>query len=236
MALVEAGDATVRSEPHGRTRQVVEHAADHMAQGMATERVTAQQYHVDRQNQRAHPDAEGFIAGGRIDEPHRLPNILEQEEPKPQRDEQKIPVNILQDQRKGTLARVLFFRLRNGAGNRVEKKRLVISPPVIITGEPEQARRPQDQQGRGEGQPARPPTRFRPEQAMRRSTEYLRRIQGRQVRTVVIILPLKRRPGGVDHKGREADKSHNGTYPPSVAAGGLAEAGDGVGYVCFGHG
>ena len=65
-------------------------------------------------------------------------------------------------------------------------------------------------------QPHRPPARPWPEQAVRRLTEYLRRVERREIRSRVVELALKRRPGGVGDEGRQPQEHHERLNPPRI--------------------
>src|SRR6185295_14960612 len=60
--------------------------------------------------------------------------------------------------------------------------------------------------------------------AMRRCTEQLRGVEGRQVWSPEIILSLKSRPVGIDEKTGEAEEYQKRLHPPPVPARSLAEA------------
>ena len=120
-------------------------AADEMAQRMTTKRVAAQQHDIHRQHERADADAERFRPVRGIDEPHRFPDIVGENENENEREVEKIAMHVLHDEREGTFAEIGFARLADGAGRRIGPERFVICAAVIITGEPESARRPKNQ-------------------------------------------------------------------------------------------
>ena len=70
------------------------------------------------------------------------------------REIKKIAVNVLNDQREIFFAQIRFARFADGAVDRVGPERLVIRAAIIIAGETETGRNPQNQKCRRERQPA----------------------------------------------------------------------------------
>ena len=81
-----------------------------------------------------------------------------------EREIEKIAMHVLHDERKGTLAEIRLARFADGAGRRIGPERFVVGAAIVITGEPESARRPKNQKRRRKQQPARPPSGFGPNQ------------------------------------------------------------------------
>src|SRR5262245_18861718 len=78
---IEAARAIVGRLLHRIPRQLVDEPAHDVPEGMAAERVTAQEDDVEGEHERAEPDAE-LLAPGAIVEPQRLPHVVAQEEQK----------------------------------------------------------------------------------------------------------------------------------------------------------
>src|SRR5947209_1047416 len=113
-----------------------------MTQGVAAERVAAQQHHVNQQHDCSQTDPKPAI------KPERLPNVVSEYENEDQRDIKKVAVDVLHDERERPFAEVSLARLTDGARRRIRPERLVICASIIIAGESEAARRPEDEQGR----------------------------------------------------------------------------------------
>src|SRR5215475_11420490 len=94
--------------------------------------------------------------------------------------------------------------LCNCACRRIRPERLVIAPAIVVARDPESTRRPKDEERRRKRQPDRPPRGLRPEPAMWRTAEDFRRVEGRKIRSKVIILSLKCRPRRIDDECRQA--------------------------------
>ncbi len=111
------------------------------------------------------PTPKTLLAGGGVGEPHRLPDVVREEQDEHQREVQEVAMDVLQDQRETNARPVALARLADRAGRRVGPERLVVGAAVVVAGEPEQPRRPEDQQRRRERQPAGPPAGLRTHQA-----------------------------------------------------------------------
>src|SRR5438552_3745009 len=127
-------------------------------------------------------------------EPHRLPHVVRQEAEERQREVEEIAVRVLEDQRKRALAEVAGARLADGAVGRVGPEGFVIGAAVVVAGKPEAARRPENKERGRPRQPRRPPVRFGAEPAAGRLAEQLRRVERRQVRPEVVVIPLEGGP------------------------------------------
>ena len=113
-------------------------------------------------------------------------------------------------------APIVFTRFADGAGGRIGPESFVISAAIIIAGQPESAGRPQDEESRGPWEPGGPPTGFGSEPAVPGFAEQFRGIEGREVRTGVVIAALKSGPGGIENKGGEAGADQKRLHPPKV--------------------
>src|SRR5687767_6242975 len=116
-----------------------------MPERVAAEGETAEQHDVECEHESADADPEGSLAGRGVEEPKRLPDIDREKNDKEEREVEKIAVHVLHDQREGTLAEIRFSRFAHGAGRRIGPERLVIGAAIVITGEPQSARRPENE-------------------------------------------------------------------------------------------
>ncbi len=203
--------------PPGRVLgQQVETPAHQMTEGVAAQGVAAQQDHVDGEDQSADADPESGLPGGRILEPHGLPGVVGEDHDEDEGEVQEVAVHVLQDQRERALAAVALARLAHRAGRRVGPERLVVGAAVVVAGQAEAARRPQDQERGRPRQPAEPPRWLGPEPGMVGVTEELGRVERRKVVAVGVVLALESSPGGVDDEGGEAQKYGDRLKPPGV--------------------
>src|SRR2546428_12606042 len=113
-----------------------------MPERVAAERVSAEEDHVRGQDQRADADAESG-------EPHRLPDVVREDREERDGEVEEEAVHVLQYERHRALAAVGLSRLAHRAGGRVGPERFVVRAPVVIAGQPEATRRPEDENGGG---------------------------------------------------------------------------------------
>src|SRR5476651_2151693 len=111
---------------------------------MAAERVTAEEDHVEQQDERADPKAE--MPASLILESARLHEVNEQQQDEDQREIQSIPVQVLHDERQTILAPVTLARLPNRTGKWVRPECFVVGAAVIVAGEAKEPRERQDQE------------------------------------------------------------------------------------------
>ena len=194
-----------------------------VAHGMTSQRVSGEQYHVAQQHEGADADAERLLAGDGIGEPEGLVDVIAQHQQEQERNVQEVAMDILHDQREGGLSPVSSAGLADRARGRIRPERLVVGAAVVVAGDPEDPGKGQDQQSRREDQPARPPGRLRPEPRVRRAAEELRRVEGRKIRSVGIVVALECGPGRVDDEAGEDHEDDRRLHPPSVTAHALAE-------------
>ncbi len=198
---------------------------------MAAERVAAKEDDVGRQDERTETNAEADGPGRRIGEPQRQPHVIGEDDDEEQRQIEKVPVDVLEDQRERALAEIRLARLADGARRRIGPERLVVRPAVVIAGEAEAAGRPQDQQRGRKRQGARPPAGLRSEPRVRPLAEEQRRVERRQVRPGLVVSALKGGPRRIhDERGQTEEREHR-LDPPGVAPGGLPEPA-----MCFSQG
>src|ERR1700733_5690315 len=112
---------------------------------MAAQRISSQQANIQRQYKRSHADAEADLAGCRIGEPERMPDIGRQKEKEDDCQVHEIAVDVLQNERERIFAPIRFSRLADRAIWRISPERFVICPAIVIAGKAESARRPEDQ-------------------------------------------------------------------------------------------
>src|SRR5262245_26169857 len=198
-------------------------APDEVPHGMAAQRVPTQHDHIHRQHERADSDTKRDYTGRRIREPERFPDIGCQNEKENDGKIEKIPVNILNDQRERMLTAIMLPRFSNSTCGRIHPESLVIGSAVVIARQSKTTRRPKDQKRRRERQPYRPPAWSRPKPTVRRIAEDLRRVERRKIRSEIIVIPLKCRPRRVDNECRQSTKDRQRFGPPRVATCGLTE-------------
>src|SRR3954468_8489556 len=183
---------------------------------MAAEGVASQQQGVRRQDEAADADAE-MARTRTIGEPERLDRVANQNDDEHQPEVQKIPVHVPEDEREESLPQVAVARFSNRAGQRIGPERFVIGAAIVITGEAESARRPQNQQRCRKRERARPPPGFRAEPRVRAVAKQQRRIERRQVRAIFEMVALKGSPCRVDDERGECEKNEERLKPPRVA-------------------
>jgi hypothetical protein len=200
VVAIQATHTVVELVTDGVFGDAIERAADQVSEGMATENITAEKHHVDRENQGAYAHAEP------IGKPERLPGILDEECPDQIREPQKIAVEILHDKGETLLAEIRLAGLADGAGGRIGPKGFIVGPAVVIASEAEEARDPKNQQRGGEWQEGWIPGWLRAEPGVRRIAEDLGGIERRYVGTEGIIPVLPGGPIGVNQKSAESEK------------------------------
>src|SRR5579883_449085 len=218
VTAIQRRDAIVTRLTHRTLRNLIPAAAGQVAQRVAPERIGTQQDRVDDHDQGAEGDSEALSAA--LPEPQGPPGITQQDKDENDRQIQEVAVHVLKNQREAALSPVGLSRLPHGAGGRIGPEGLVVGAAVVVAGQAESARSPQDQHGRGERQEHRPPRGRRGGQQ--------RRVKRREViRAVVsaagIVIALERGPRRVHDKRREAQEHQQRLAPPGILAPGLAE-------------
>ena len=165
MPLIEATHAGITFGAGRLLGRFIQKPTDQMTQGMTAQGVAAQKKNVERENNRSNADAKMFNAAVR--KPQAFPNVIREIDQEQHTEVQEVTVNILHDEREGPFTQIEFAGFADGAGRRVGPERLVICAPLIITGKPKTARRPQKQKRRRKRQPGGPPAGDRPEPAVR---------------------------------------------------------------------
>src|SRR5262249_46744975 len=127
---------------------------------------------------------------------------------------EKIPMNILDDQRQRSLPTIVLPWLSHGASRRVSPKCFVIFPPIVIARQTEPTGRPKNQERRRKRQPKGPPSRLGSKPAVRRVGEDFGRIERRKIRSGKVVIPLKRRPCCINNECRQTAKDCQWFGPP----------------------
>src|SRR5277367_185187 len=115
-------------------------------------------------------------------------------------------MDVLDDEREGSLAEIFFARLADGAGRRVGSEGFVGRAAIVVASEPESAGRPKDEHGGGDGC-GQPGGEFAEPGIVTGGAEKLGRIEGRQIRSEAEMIALHRGPGGVNDECSETEES-----------------------------
>jgi hypothetical protein len=231
-ADVEIGEGR-RAEAHPGPRHVAVQAADAPVDGEAcrclgqvTQRMAAQRAAAEENH--AHPDAERHRAGRGIGEPQSLPDVVRQED----EDEiEEIAVDVLEDERERALAEIAPARLAHRACRRIGPERLVIDVAVVVVaGEVEAARSPEDEERRGPWDPSRPPAGLALEPTGLGVAEDLRGVERRQIGTGPVV-----RPWNADDERGGSEEDRQRLCPPHVLPRSLATEGPPPENVCVAH-
>src|SRR5436309_1855246 len=103
---------------------------------MTAKGITGEQINVDRQNNRADPDAKRIFASCWIDKPECFPDIIGENPKEEERKIEKVTMHILHDERERPLAPVALARLAHCACGRISPKGFVVRAAVVVTGQP----------------------------------------------------------------------------------------------------
>src|SRR5260221_7563577 len=109
---------------------------------MAAQRITAEENHVQDENDGSDAETKMLDAGYGIFKPHPQPGVVGEQNDEDDREIHEVAMDVLDDEREGALAEVGFARFAHGAVDRVGPERLVIGAAIVITGEAESARCP----------------------------------------------------------------------------------------------
>ena len=181
---------------------------------MAAEGVARQQDRVRRQDEAADADAEAWRRRRR--KPERLDGVEGQDADEEQAEVQEIAMDVLQNQRKRSLPQILLTRLADGARRRVGPERLVVRAAIVVAGDAEPARRPQNQQRRRKRKRGGHHAGFGPNQR----ADCRRRAAANRTATGTGRTrngPLESRPRGVDDECGKTQKNQQRLEPPCVA-------------------
>src|SRR5438045_6299275 len=128
-----------------------------MTQRLAAKCLAAKQNNIDCQNDGSEAKAKTFFSRNRIGKPKRLPNIVAEQADESDRDEKKIAMDVLKDERERFFTQIGFAGLCNRTGGRVGPEGFIVRPAIIIAGETEPTGRPKDKKCRRKSRPFRPP-------------------------------------------------------------------------------
>jgi hypothetical protein len=138
---------------------------------MAAEYVTAEKNNVHHQDEASHPNPEA------VGKTKGHDCVIKQKSPNQVGEAQKVTMEILHDQGEASLAQIRLAWFTDCARRRIGPERLVIRAPVVVTGEPEEARDPKDEKRGREVQKTGIPGWFGTEQCVRRGPEEFGRIE-----------------------------------------------------------
>lgn len=171
--------------------------ADQMPEGVAAKGVATQQVDVDAEDDRADADTEGLGAIG--PGPDECMYCIVGEHHDEQDGEVKeVAVDVLEHEGERLFAKIGTAPFTDGTGRWIAPEGLVVGATIVVAGEAEEGGERQDDEGRREGQPARPPRRLGAEPGVGGIAPEFWRIERREVGTVGVVGVLKRCPGGVD--------------------------------------
>src|SRR5688572_6116775 len=115
-----------------------------MPQRVATERIASKQPEVCCQHQGTEPYAEPNFSRRRICEPQGFPDIPGEHKQEQQSEVKKVSMNVLQNQWKGTFAPIVLARFSDCARRGIGPEGPVVGPAIVVTGETESSRSPQN--------------------------------------------------------------------------------------------
>jgi hypothetical protein len=119
-------------------RDLIDGSAHQMTECVAAEDITGEQHHIDGQYDTADADTEVPV------EPVGFDRIVDKKTPDYVRQAQKVAMEVLHDQWKVTFAKVRLSWLADGTCRRVGPERLIVSAAIVVTGEAEESRYPED--------------------------------------------------------------------------------------------
>ena len=138
---------------------------------MAAEYISAEKHNIHYQDEASDADPEAVRKAEGDD------RVVNQKGPHQVGEAQKIAMEILHDQGKASFAEIRLARLADRARRRIGPERLVVGAAVVVTGEAEEPRYPQDEKRRREMHKVRIPSRLGAEECVGRGAEELRRIE-----------------------------------------------------------
>src|SRR5262245_18026018 len=117
-----------------------------MSQRVTTKRVASEKDHVDRHHDSSDTNTKT------ISELRRDDRVVAENHDEQQREVEKVSMDVLEDQRKLSLAAIIVSRLTDRTCRRIRPKCFVVRAAIVITGEPKSARSPKDQKRRRDRQ------------------------------------------------------------------------------------
>ena len=130
---VELGHQPPRLVAQRVLGEVVDPAADDVPARVARQRVEEEQHRVDQQDHRAEPHVApraGLVA-------ERQDGVVEEDDVDDQRGVERVPVDVLAEQRQPRLTGVAPVRLGDRARRRGQPERPVVGLPVVVAGQPD---------------------------------------------------------------------------------------------------
>ena len=186
--------------------EAVEIAAHEIAQRVAARRIAREQDHVGEHEDRTQADAEVPA------EVERVEGVSPQEDEQRSREDQRVAVEVLDEERKACLTRIARPRVGHRAGRRRPEERPVVRATVVVAGHAE-SERERDDEDRRRKVPVRPDDRQRRVDAVRADAG---RIERGQIGVVVVI---RADEAGVDRIEDEEPEHHDderGLEPPEI--------------------
>src|SRR5271170_1696490 len=132
----------------------VEPAPCEVAEGVAAKDVSGEKDDINYQNDGSDADAEVAI---KVEGYNGIPH---KKGPDDIGEAKEVAMEVLEDQGKAALAEVFLARLANGTGRRVGPEGFVVRAAIVIAGEAEETRDPENEEGRRKRQEARIPVRL----------------------------------------------------------------------------
>jgi hypothetical protein len=119
-----------------------------MAERVAPKRVSGKQQEIDQEDNGTDSHTEGDIPRGRVREPEGLPTVVGEENEIDDPQIHEVTMNILDQERKEIFTPVACTAFSHRARRRVHPESPVIRPAIVIAGQSEPGRRPQNQNRR----------------------------------------------------------------------------------------
>src|SRR5205823_396475 len=144
VAAVEAAHPAVSEAARRRLREAVAVAAGEVPERVAAKGVAREEDDVQGEHERADAEPEPRHARRGIGEPASAEDVEGEDDEEEEREVEEVAVQVLEDERKLLLPAVAVARLADAAGGRVGPEAAVVGAAVVVTGEPEEAGRPED--------------------------------------------------------------------------------------------
>src|SRR5262249_29618837 len=148
VSAIEAAHTGVRTQPEWSAGELVDAPAYDMTQRMTAKEIRDQEDAVDGKYDRADADAERGASRRRISEPERLPHVGVQNGQHTERQKQRVPVEVLKDERERVFTEVARSWLSHRTRRWISPEGLVVRAAIVITGQPEQTRDRENQECR----------------------------------------------------------------------------------------
>src|SRR5438132_34973 len=208
VARVQGVGPAPEPEPQRLSVERVPISADEIAKRVTGDERVGEKCDVGEHEDRAEADAEVAVE---VEGSERVPP---QEDKERGREDERVPVKVLDEERKARFARVALARIRNGARRRRPKERAVVGAAVVVAGHAECERECHDQD-RGREIPVRTNQRQRRMHAVRAEAG---RVERREIRVVVVVRPDEPGVNGVEDEEPEHDDDDGRLEPPEIFA------------------